>query len=716
MIKVAKQERKSQSAGIRPASGAGNGSGNLPISRHPLFPAITALWVAALFGLGSMLLSPATIERLVGMTGLSATVPMAAPPLGGTARMLVALAMTGIGAIVGTLIGLRLARSGSGNDDALPDRSDEDADAVPAIPAPGRLASLATRRRGLEATAEAEPVATPAPAPTDITAPQIFQLAEFDLDTFSPKTEGSSDGHAVSAEEPESEIHEVEEPHFAPIEDEVGADLHPSEEPENASLFGAPGQSLAEDTSVPPVFTQAFSPAAWADSGHDDDEEFKPAPAPMTAAPLFESYAQSDSVPVHGSVQADEEFAPEAAALEETAQQKPLTAADEAPSASAAERIAAAPLDALSQVELLERLALAMEEQRRKLSLAQATPLTVVPAASPETSDASVFESQPFAPDHQADVVPPTFDQPSNHGASVQSETPAPSPSGPSMARLSAISAALGLETAPVSAPFAPPPFARSPFSGPGLSARTDALVSRIQAPQQLDDDFAIEHAPASPPAIGGWQHANGALPEAEADAPADEPTATGVVSPLFAPAKVTPIPAKLRPVGLTSLDEDEDDVLPGYIPPRHIALAPVPAHAPAEERPMAGLASGHDSAPVEEDEEEDDSALAFGDDEDFAEDGADIVEDDVLEEGYSSLLSVQRRIEPRPDFIALEDEQAEAPLEPPTNPSSEAPAFTAPSLPGARLFDPPARTDPAETEKALRAALATLQRMSGSH
>ena len=43
-------------------------------------------------------------------------------------------------------------------------------------------------------------------------------------------------------------------------------------------------------------------------------------------------------------------------------------------------------------------------------------------------------------------------------------------------------------------------------------------------------------------------------------------------------------------------------------------------------------------------------------------------------------------------------------------------PAFTAPALPGARLFDPPARPDPAETEKALRAALATLQRMSGSH
>ena len=273
MIKVAKQERKSQSA----ASSAGNGSGNQPITRHPLFPAITALWVAALFGLGSMLLSPAMIERFAAMTGLSATVPMAAPPLGGTARMLVALAMTGIGAIIGAVVGLRLARSGSSNEDALPDRSDDGADAVPERPTPGRLSSLAGRRRGLEAAAEVEPIAPAAPTHADMTAPQIFQLAEFDLDTFATKAADTSD-------EPEIAPHDAEDVQVAAIDPEIEVGLPPLEESENAFLADDPIPPREEDVWTPPVFTQAFSPAAWADSGHDDEDEFKPAPAPLKAA------------------------------------------------------------------------------------------------------------------------------------------------------------------------------------------------------------------------------------------------------------------------------------------------------------------------------------------------------------------------------------------------------------------------------------------------
>lgn len=695
MIKVAKQERKSQNA----ANGAGNGSGNQPITRHPLFPAIIALWVAALFGLGSMLLSPATIERFVGMAGLSAAVPMAAPPLGGTARMLVALAMTGIGAIIGAAAGLRLARSGAGHDDALPDRSDDGADAAPELPTPGRLSSLAGRRRGLEAAAEADTIASTAPTPADMTAPQIFQLAEFDLDTFSPKAADTSDAPAVAADEPEAEAHDAEDVQVTAIDSEITVGLPPLEESAIAALsdgtsFDSIRQPREEEVWTPPVFTQAFSPAAWADNGHDEEEEFKPAPAPLKAAPLFESYTRNDSASAYGDVEAGSASHMAAETFEEAVQQSPLPApqADEAAAASAAERIAAASLDTLSHVELLERLALAMEEQRRKLLQAQATPLTVVPPASQEASDAlplgdssfgaPQFSASSLEQNHTANPVPPTIDSPSDEGGSNSSLAPSPTSPDTSFEPSAAETGpTLGFPPASVAAPFAPPPFARTPFSGPGLAARADALVSRIPDPQPLDDDFAIDETPAS-----------------------------SVVSPLFASGKVTPIPAKLRPVGLASFDED--DVLPGYIPPRHISLAA----AASEERPVAGLASGHDFASIEADEDENDDALAFAEDEDFAEDGADVVEEDVLEEGYSSLLSMQRRIEPRPDFIALEDEQAEAPLEPLTNQSSEAPTFTAPSLPGARLFDPPARTDPAETEKALRAALATLQRMSGSH
>nr|WP_166178366.1 hypothetical protein [Altererythrobacter segetis] len=77
-----------------------------PISTHPAFPAIAALWFAALLGIGSLVLPVALIERFVSVTGLAAVLSAAAPPLGFTARAGIALA----GAIVGALVGLVLAR------------------------------------------------------------------------------------------------------------------------------------------------------------------------------------------------------------------------------------------------------------------------------------------------------------------------------------------------------------------------------------------------------------------------------------------------------------------------------------------------------------------------------------------------------------------------------------------------------------------------------
>jgi hypothetical protein len=77
-----------------------------PISTHPAFPAIVALWFACLLGLGSLVLPIALLERLVAVTGIAALVPAAEPPLGFTARALIALA----GALGGTAAGLLLAR------------------------------------------------------------------------------------------------------------------------------------------------------------------------------------------------------------------------------------------------------------------------------------------------------------------------------------------------------------------------------------------------------------------------------------------------------------------------------------------------------------------------------------------------------------------------------------------------------------------------------
>src|SRR6186997_504803 len=72
-----------------------------PISLHPAFPAVVALWFAALLGLGSMVLPVVLVERVVEITGLAALVPAASPPLGFMARGLIALVSAVAGATLG---------------------------------------------------------------------------------------------------------------------------------------------------------------------------------------------------------------------------------------------------------------------------------------------------------------------------------------------------------------------------------------------------------------------------------------------------------------------------------------------------------------------------------------------------------------------------------------------------------------------------------------
>lgn len=85
---------------------SGQRRGTAPVSAHPAFPAIVALWFAALLGLGSLVLPTALLERLTEVTGLATLVPSAAAPLGFTARASIAIG----GAILGAVLGLVLAR------------------------------------------------------------------------------------------------------------------------------------------------------------------------------------------------------------------------------------------------------------------------------------------------------------------------------------------------------------------------------------------------------------------------------------------------------------------------------------------------------------------------------------------------------------------------------------------------------------------------------
>lgn len=78
-----------------------------PISAHPAFPAIVALWFAALLGLGSLVLPAVLFERLSEASGLASLLPAAQPPLGLAARLMIAVAAASVGALAGLVIARR---------------------------------------------------------------------------------------------------------------------------------------------------------------------------------------------------------------------------------------------------------------------------------------------------------------------------------------------------------------------------------------------------------------------------------------------------------------------------------------------------------------------------------------------------------------------------------------------------------------------------------
>lgn len=141
-----------------------------PITRHPLFPAIVALWAGALFGLASLALRPAMIEHAVLSLHIDKVIPMAAPPLGTTMRILVTLAMTALGALTGALLALRIAGS-----------------VAPGKPkAQGEVATarrVQVRRRSVSAGAESF-TSRPVEVAVPNTQAAILNVADFEVDSF----------------------------------------------------------------------------------------------------------------------------------------------------------------------------------------------------------------------------------------------------------------------------------------------------------------------------------------------------------------------------------------------------------------------------------------------------------------------------------------------------------------------------------------------------
>ena len=148
------------------AKDQGQTASQVPISQHPVFPAIVALWFAALLGIGSLVLPVALFEALAEATGLAAAVPAAAPPLGVTARILIALVFAALGVVAGLYIARKVVAAQGATRPAARRR---------AQPASTRRDEAAKRpisaREELGVESFDEPIEAPRPAPAPTPAP-----------------------------------------------------------------------------------------------------------------------------------------------------------------------------------------------------------------------------------------------------------------------------------------------------------------------------------------------------------------------------------------------------------------------------------------------------------------------------------------------------------------------------------------------------------------
>ncbi|RQW43198.1 hypothetical protein [Novosphingobium sp. LASN5T] len=117
------------------------------ISAHRLFPVVMMVWFAALLGLTSFVVPPRMLASLVVASGLPKVLPAAAPPLGFTARVLVAFALAVVGGLIGLVIAARLRRGKAVKLDmpATPDRDEAMESGAPAVAVSQRAVKIRSR-------------------------------------------------------------------------------------------------------------------------------------------------------------------------------------------------------------------------------------------------------------------------------------------------------------------------------------------------------------------------------------------------------------------------------------------------------------------------------------------------------------------------------------------------------------------------------------------
>ena len=623
----------------KPANGA-------PVTAHPLFPAVVALWFGALFGLGSLAIRVGLLESLVLALRIDSVIPAAAPPLGISARILLALVLAAGGALLGATIARRIAapklevherkrKVSAGPADAVAvNRQDAhpDAPARKPISAHEELGEDHGKSPAFGDQPVGAPLAGRRRSALAIEADDTFELHE-----FAPLPGGT--------------------PQIHPIGNDDGEPLELDAFAESAGSFAPHADQLPEETT---------SRLDWSGNGPGNaTPDFSPPADAVAGRQVFGMAApQPDEVLDELGI-TDAEF-------------EPLPAADSFTSATVIASDQPAPphpdlkrpdLSTVPITDLAARLGEAM--QRRRERAAQAA--TVVVAAPVATLAA-------FAPTPAATDAAST-EQPDDDAVAVVTQSEPLSDSDAAFTRL--------------------------PTYDRGLVAGFDH-PNQIPAPQTA---LSAPFAPlAAVPSLPVFAPAAPALfvPQSSAVPALAESAETEAVT-------VAAIPAALRPLSFDGLDDDADDHgLPGFLPPRHFPgmqwNTPTPAAEPATEME--------------------------------AEEAAEPAPDDK----FSSLLDLGRASEPRQTFVRIEDPADAAPQVEPVvifpgqalRSVEQAPgvnlgfgqaAAADPAEASFRQFDSPgsadqgqaitgptvAPGDPAETERALRAALANLQRMSGA-
>ena len=583
------------------------------IVAHRWFPKMIGLWFAALFGLCSLALAPELLERIVTTLGIDKIVPAAAPPLGQTARLLLALGMAGVGEIAGLLIGARLAagkRTETVRRRSLKTKSETDT--VEEAP------HLRNRDRHPDA-----PARKPLSAMSD--------LRDTDLRNDRGETAGGIET-ALRRRARASEADHEPRPFIeaAPL---PGGEWQPSlAEVENAPVRPA-GHPIVQ-AAHEPMFAEPEPGAVFDLAQFEAQREAEPEAEP---APFEAPFAAPFAVPSATFVEAF---------IADEPKMPPMLSAGPAPA-----EIAAASLHDLGVVQLSERLALALQARRERRSLQPTVALAVAAPTVSELAD---------APPPVAVVAEPEVAEPE-----------AIAPEADVFAYEPQVAEEEAVVPAPPIAAYPPPPFAARRLFAPFATDESDH-----------DDD---DEMPALARSL--------AMPRLGTSGPAE--------------------PIAESPPILSDLERGLE------ILARRAPKAAVKPEAPVEDASAPGEAIDPDVA----------TGLDDGED-------AEDLTDEVLEEGYSSLLALGSGFQ-RLEAVRIEEPQSDE-IEPVVifpgqgaravgEPSSRAPFDTSANAPFARPGTAPAaapaapqgeaanQADPDETDRALRAALASLQRISGA-